>query len=149
MTRLFRRSLLILTVLAAPAWAADGPSAETAAQRAEGRFAQMDANRDGVLTQREVRVALEDNKRHAKRAAYAPKLFAKADANGDGQITKAEFIAGKRSWFEKRDSNADGQLGAAERKAARQAAREAKWRRAHGHPTKGHTGYTPGNPDAR
>ena len=69
MTRLFRRSVFILTALAVPVWAADGPSAETAAQRAEARFVHIDANRDGVLTQREVRLALEDNKRHAKRAA--------------------------------------------------------------------------------
>lgn len=136
----------LLVAVTAHAGDASVSYAEAEAARAKA-FAAMDANKDGQLTHLEIRTALEDHKSAgtSKRAAHAPHLFRKMDSNDDGVITQAEFNAGGKRRFERVDTNKDGQLDTAERKAARVEAREAKWRRAHGHPSKAQ-GYVPGNP---
>ena len=110
-----------------------------AEQRAETRFARMDANSDGKLDQ-------------ADRAAMRDKMFARIDTDGNGQISRTEFdaMAGKQrkgqrgnrmaangevtkaafvdramTMFERADANKDGTVTPAERKAARETMRKA------------------------
>ena len=56
--------------------------------RVEARFARADANRDGYITQEEVRTRAT-----AVRGERRAKLFARIDSNGDGSISRAEFDA--------------------------------------------------------
>ena len=59
-------------------------------QRAEARFARMDANRDGTLNE-------------ADKAARKTAMFDRLDANKDGSITKAEMASAHAARAEKRD----------------------------------------------
>lgn len=71
-----------------------------------------DANKDGVLTEGEVR-------------AQADKMFARMDVNKDGKLDKADREARKAERFARMDTDGNGEISQAEMKAARDA-RQAK-----------------------
>ncbi|MFM7028391.1 MAG: EF-hand domain-containing protein [Chakrabartia sp.] len=105
---------------------------------AQARFAEMDANKDGVVTREEAEAA-----RLAMHKAMADKMFDMMDADKDGSISRAEFAAhhqgmgagherghgdgatpgapaearGNRM-FERADANKDGKVTLAEARAA-------------------------------
>ena len=94
----------LAALLALPALAADqgarperGPvtRADMLAQTAQ-RFAALDANKDGVVTQAEFDQAREAMKaRHAEqRKQRMDERFTRLDTNKDGQLSKAEYDAG-------------------------------------------------------
>lgn len=58
-------------------------------QKLAERFAALDANRDGMVTQAEF-----DARRAAMKAERRNARFAALDANRDGQVSRAEFDAG-------------------------------------------------------
>ncbi|MBA3510804.1 EF-hand domain-containing protein, partial [Sphingomonas sp.] len=78
------------------AGAAKVQSRADVAAKVQRKFARLDANRDGAITQAEVQ-ALR-GQRVAKRAQRAQRRdpgqrFARLDTNSDGQVTRAEFDA--------------------------------------------------------
>lgn len=52
----------------------------------KARFARLDANKDGVVTEQEAATA-----RATMRTEMADKMFAQIDANKDGMVSRAEF----------------------------------------------------------
>jgi len=66
-------------------------------QRAEQRFARLDADRNGQLTMAEAREGMKGrmDRRQARRddrqGDRAARAFARIDINGDGQISREEF----------------------------------------------------------
>ncbi|HUD91200.1 EF-hand domain-containing protein [Sphingobium sp.] len=60
----------------------------------EARFAKMDVDRDGQLTQKD---------RDLKRQQHMDERFAALDTDKNGQISKAEYVAGHQARAEKRD----------------------------------------------
>lgn len=58
--------------------------------RVRAQFAELDTNKDGVLTQDELRPHRPTD---AERQAMRDKMFAAMDKDGNGQIDKAEFDA--------------------------------------------------------
>ncbi|WP_167737334.1 EF-hand domain-containing protein [Sphingomonas parva] len=75
---------------------------DAVAARVDARFARLDANRDGAVTQDELRARAEArrgkrgelrNERRAQRGERRAEAFARLDANGDGSISRAEFDA--------------------------------------------------------
>jgi hypothetical protein len=97
------KSLIILGVAAlaatpAFAQAADGrarfaqPQTRAAVQaQVQSRFARADANRDGFVTQEEVRARAEAGRE--QRQERREQRFDRLDANNDGMISRAEFDA--------------------------------------------------------
>jgi hypothetical protein len=59
--------------------------------RVQARFARADSNRDGFVTQDEVRARSEA--RRAKRGERREQRFEQLDSNNDGSISRAEFEA--------------------------------------------------------
>ena len=112
--------------------------------KVQQRFARLDANRDGVLTQAEIQAApAGKGQRRAMRDGHggnADAMFARLDANRDGSISRAEFDAGhqkraegKGAWgsnragarggmgmhmFAMADANKDGRVTLAEAQSA-------------------------------
>jgi hypothetical protein len=72
------------------------------------RFAQLDADKDGKLSEAE------------REAAQGGRMLARADANGDGVVTKDELTAAANTRFDRVDANHDGKIDATEKEAARQ-----------------------------
>lgn len=91
--------------------------AEADAFRA-ARFADADANNDGVLTQDEL-TAHHEAERAERRAARQSEMFARMDADGDGVISEAE-LGGERidRLFEHVDTDGDGVITEEERETA-------------------------------
>ncbi|MFL6845390.1 MAG: EF-hand domain-containing protein [Allosphingosinicella sp.] len=92
--------LAAVPVLAQPAPEGRGPMAgpltRNAVQaRVEARFARADANRDGFVTQDEIRARAEARRgeREAARGERRGRMFDRLDANHDGSISRAEFDA--------------------------------------------------------
>lgn len=71
------------------------------------RFAERDANKDGVLGADEI---ARSTRRKSNGANYAQRLFQRFDADKDGKLTWAEFEQGEKASFAKRDKNTDGKL---------------------------------------
>ena len=73
-----------------------GPTTRAEAQaKVQERFAKIDANKDGAITQAEFdahRTAMKAEWQ-AKRAERRAEMFAKLDADKNGQLSKAEFSA--------------------------------------------------------
>ncbi|WP_133365949.1 EF-hand domain-containing protein [Qipengyuania sediminis] len=80
-----------------------------AQQRAEARFARMDANRDGTVNE-------------ADRAARAAARFDRIDADRNGSISRAEFAAMQELRGDRRDARAERRGPRAERGAERRGA---------------------------
>lgn len=67
----------------------DRPQTRAAVEaRVQARFARADANRDGYVTQDEVRARAE-----ARRGERREQMFERLDTNHDGSISRAEFNA--------------------------------------------------------
>ena len=71
------------------------------------RFDQMDADKDGKLSE-------------AERGGPGGRMMARADADGDGFVTKAELTAAAGTRFDRIDANYDGKIDATEKEATRQ-----------------------------
>lgn len=67
----------------------------------EKKFAEIDKNGDGVLTDD------ERPRRGGGDKAGRPGRMHRADADGDGKVTKAEFVVGSTRWFERLDADGD------------------------------------------
>lgn len=100
------------TLIAGAALAAMLTGSIAIAQPAPGQMRGPDANRDGIITQDEVR-------------AQAQKMFARMDVNKDGKIDKADREARQAERFKKLDTDGSGEVSLAEMTAAREA-RQAK-----------------------
>lgn len=115
-----------------------------AAGRKAAQFDTLDANKDSLVTQAEIRagaIALNAKRDHkseagsikptpaqaARDAAIRDRMNA-ADANHDGQFTKAEWLAAGRraAVFDRTDANKDGIVSAAEIRASAEALDEAR-----------------------
>jgi Ca2+-binding EF-hand superfamily protein len=73
-----------------------GPLTRAAVQaQVDARFAAVDADRDGFVTQAEARARAEAGRaeRQARRGERRAALFDRLDANRDGSISRAEFDA--------------------------------------------------------
>jgi Ca2+-binding EF-hand superfamily protein len=86
-------------------------SAEEYERAHRQRFAQHDANKDGVLDANEI---LSPRPARGGRGDPAERLLKRFDANADGRLTKEEHEAGQRAAFAKRDKNGDGRISADE-----------------------------------
>lgn len=112
--------------------------------KVQQRFARVDANHDGLITQAEMQAAPAHKGQRkgmrARRGGNADAMFARLDANHDGSISRAEFDAGhqKRAehlaagggdqaagrggmgmhMFAMADANKDGQITLAEAQSA-------------------------------
>lgn len=112
-----------------PPDAAGVETRDQAMARADERFDQLDANRDGKLTPDELRPmapppadgAVPPSPPPAGGPDMAGRMFSRLDANGDGVIDRAEFRAQAARRFDRLDVNHDGTIDAAERQAARDA----------------------------
>lgn len=80
------------------------------------RFAEMDANGDGMVTKDEMRERLSERMGRAPRMIDA--MFAGLDSDGDGKIAKAEAKAAEKARFTTLDTDHDGMLTFEERRAA-------------------------------
>lgn len=95
-----------------------------AAELEATRFAATDTNKDGVLTQEEMRAAFKNHRGDPK--AHGEKKFAKKDKNGDGKLTSDEVPRMPKEFFAKVDANKDGALTKAEFEQFFKAKMEAK-----------------------
>lgn len=90
----------------------DDPYGEATVTKADAsaaaakRFAELDANKDGLLTEDEL--------------GRMGRMLAQADTDKDGKLSAAEFAAQQTSRFDMMDADHDGQLTKAERDAFRQ-----------------------------
>jgi Ca2+-binding EF-hand superfamily protein len=117
-----------LTMLAAPAAAQDGgalmaamfpdPDGDGATSREEmltasaTRFAQLDTNKDGKLSEAE------------RSAGPGGRMLGRADSDGDGSVSLDEMKASATARFDRLDTSKDGKIDAAEREAAMARMRE-------------------------
>jgi len=78
---------------------------DAVAARVDAQFARLDADRDGAVTQDELRARAEARRgerregreqRRAERGERRAEAFARLDANGDGSISRTEFEARPR-----------------------------------------------------
>ncbi len=118
--------------------------AERMAERREARFAMIDVDNNGALSQAELAAARErraearaerraasdarsgQGMKRGKRGGMMHGLLRQADANGDRAISRAEFDAAVAAHFTRLDTNRDGTVTAEERRASRQAMRAAR-----------------------
>ena len=125
---------LTATALAGTAYAEQamrGDGVQTRAEvqtRTAERFARMDANKDGKLTQAEAEAA----RKRAEAAGRGPAgggpggggmFLTRMDANKDGAVTKAEMSAMTEQRFRMADTNKDGWLSKGELLMMRQRTR--------------------------
>jgi Ca2+-binding EF-hand superfamily protein len=113
---------------AAAAQAAKGPTRAGLVKMLEGRFSQIDGNKDGTLTRAEVESAHSDLMKAAnsEMGKAIDGQFAEMDSNKDGKVSNAEAIAiapaerkaAVGTAFAKFDTNKDGNVTLAEFRAA-------------------------------
>jgi Ca2+-binding EF-hand superfamily protein len=91
-------ALAIAPVSAQPAPGPRGPDAHPVTRadvqsRVQQRFGRIDANRDGFVTEAELRARVEASRaeRQQRRGERRAQLFARLDANRDGSISREEF----------------------------------------------------------
>jgi hypothetical protein len=100
MNKIFFAGAALAALCAAPASAQQGQGGArfaqpqtraTVAAQVEARFARADSNRDGFVTQDEVRARSEA--RRQQRGERRAQRFGQLDSNNDGMISRAEFEA--------------------------------------------------------
>jgi len=74
----------------------------------ERRFAEIDADSNGVLSKAEIEEAMDKRMRESKLG-----FFERFDLDGDGKVTRSEFT-GPASAFERKDRNNDGVIDSAD-----------------------------------
>ena len=95
--------------------------------RADQRFDQLDANKDGKLTPDELAAGRAPRgdapppPAGATPGRFGQRMFARMDTNNDGVVDRAEYRANAAQRFDRIDTNKDGKIDAGERKAAREA----------------------------
>jgi EF hand len=102
------------------------PLTRAAVQAAvQARFAEVDSDRDGFVTEAEARARVEAHRaeRRERRGERRAARFARLDANGDGSISRAEFDARPALRGEDR----------ADRREGRGQRGERRWRHRGGH----------------
>lgn len=93
-----------------------GWSVDDVLARAGTAFANMDANRDGVLSRDEFMAgrmgpgAGRNQARQAERMEFKAARFDAMDANHDGKVGRDEFLAAARARFAGADANGDGRI---------------------------------------
>lgn len=109
--------------------------AEATTQAAE-RFAMLDTDKNGLVSEAEMTAHREARKaRRAERMAAkgkempdrpirGGKIGKRADTNGDGQLSLGEMTAQAMTRFDRMDANKDGAIDAAERTAMRDQMKE-------------------------
>ena len=108
-----------------------GITRDTIEARVAERFARVDRNRDGFVTQEEVRTlrAAARAERQQRRGERREALFARLDANRDGSISRDEFNAhrpraegdraeGREARFERREGRRGHRFARAHRRGA-------------------------------
>ncbi len=85
------------------------------------RFAQMDANGDGVVTKDELSAQLAKRMGNAPPPEMVDSLFKRMDVDGDGKATAAEVATAAGAQFDAWDTNKDGTLSPEERRAGQMA----------------------------
>ncbi|HEX8241025.1 MAG TPA: EF-hand domain-containing protein [Allosphingosinicella sp.] len=105
MTKMFFAGVALAAIAAAPAIAQPGgegrgrfaqPQTRSAVQaQVQARFARADSNRDGFVTQDEVRARAEARRaqRQERRGERREQRFDRLDTNRDGMLSRAEFDA--------------------------------------------------------
>jgi Ca2+-binding EF-hand superfamily protein len=76
-------------------------------KRAERRFLYIDADKNGNLSQDEYEAHKQRRGKWKKGRYGKSRIFDKLDGNGDGQITREESLAAWRGWFKRIDANND------------------------------------------
>ena len=117
---------LVSTAALAQARQAGQPlTRDAVAARVDARFARLDANRDGAVTQDELRARSQARKegrgerreqRQAQRGERRADAFARLDADRDGSISRAEFEARPQL---SREQRIERRQNRAERRGAR------------------------------
>ncbi len=79
----------------------------------ESWLTEVDANKDGVATQEEIRASFASGRQERMQ-----RMFTRDDANKDGRLTRDETRM-PSAWFEKADTNQDGALTLTEMTDAR------------------------------
>jgi hypothetical protein len=81
--------------------------------RVQARFARIDADRDGFVTQQEIqdRRAAGREQHQARRGERREALFARLDANRDGVLSRAEFDAPRAGLSEGRPGQRGQRFG--------------------------------------
>jgi hypothetical protein len=116
MKKIFFAGAAFAALAAVPALAQPGEGRSRPAQpqtraavaaQVEARFARADANRDGFVTQDEVRAraAARRGERQARRGERREARFDRLDANHDGVLSRAEFDARPAMRGERRGRN--------------------------------------------
>lgn len=102
------------------------PQTRSAVQaQMEARFAGADANRDGFVTQDEIRARAEAGRGGRGMAGgFGGRIFAMMDLGRDGRVALAEAQSAALRRFDRIDSNRDGTISPDERQAARAAMQE-------------------------
>ncbi len=90
-----------------------GAALGQARARAQALFGQLDADRNGQLSQAEFARMVSTNP-----SVDGRPLLAKLDLNKDGAVTLIEHRAGKLAYFDQIDSDKDGVVTVVEMKAA-------------------------------
>lgn len=90
-----------------------GAALGQARARAQALFGQLDADRNGQLSQAEFAKMVSTNP-----SVDGRPLLAKLDLNKDGAVTLIEHRAGKLAYFDQIDSDKDGVVTVVEMKAA-------------------------------
>ncbi len=118
--------LLVTTLLSGPALAQDA-AALAPAPTAEDKFAKMDLDHDGKVTdadidakKAEILAAHPDAKNVDQRNADIKAHFKVMDSNADGGVDLAEYKAYQDEWLAKADTDKDGVVSPQERDAVKQ-----------------------------
>ena len=115
MTKVLTLAAVIAATLAATAATAQrgpqGPvSRDAYLADQKTRFAEMDANHDGVVTKDELVAGITAFRGKAPPADRADEMFKTLDADGDGKATVAESDAAAAARFTALDADKDGML---------------------------------------
>src|SRR5690606_9610018 len=93
-------------------------SRDEASRMPDEKFAKLDTDGNGSLSEAELAAGKRGHADPAKRAERQAKRFAKLDANNDGELSPDETKRMPEAVFQEIDTNSDGSLSAEEFSAA-------------------------------